>query len=160
MENNNLKDFVEHIKKGFINIIETEKLILNDYPYGFKKCIMTFEKVNNRNGQIIKRTSEFNGKISQPKTTTATDINFFVFDKELQRHFIVDYRNEIYTLFTTNFFNANGIYKEYYFSEVSEKYLGNEYNDKKQADYLILADFFKDSIKKECERLGYIKKVI
>ena len=49
MENKTeLKDFTEQIKKGFIEVIDLNKLIIEDYPYGFKKCKMVFNKVRNR----------------------------------------------------------------------------------------------------------------
>lgn len=150
----NFKDFAEQIKKGSIEIINQDVLVIDNYPMGFKKCTMTFKKTFNRNGAIIERTSQFNGKISKPKTTTATLKNIFVYDKELKRHFIVDFGiHGSFCLYTTAFFNANGVYKEYYFSDVEPQYIenakkngGSEYLIKKKEDFDTIKEFFKEVV--------------
>ena len=121
MEETNLKDFSEQIKKGLIEVINEDILIIKNYPYGFQKCIMTFKKSQNRNGQIIERTSEINGKISKPKKTTASRINIFIYDKELKRHFILSVHGLSLTIYTTQFKCSNLIYNEYYYNLIDGK---------------------------------------
>lgn len=156
MDKENLKDFAEQIVKGNIEIIDKDTLVIENYPYGYKTCEMTFKKTRNRNGEIIERTSKVNGKISKPKKTTSCRINIFVYDKELKRHFIVCVNAMNFCLFTTSFFNANAVYKEYYFSHVSKEYQ-HELAQKNRKDYRILLDFFKDymNITEEVYNLMY-----
>lgn len=120
----------EQIKKGLIEVINEDVLIIKDYPFGFKKCEMTFKKVFNRNGQIIERTSNINGKISKPKKTTASRINIFIYDKELKRHFILRVSGLSLSVYNTNF-KCGGVYENYYY----------DLTDKKS---FVLLDFFKD----------------
>lgn len=149
LDKENLKDFAEQIRKGNIEIIDKDVLIIENYPMGFKRGTMSFKKTFNRNGAIIERTSQFNGKISKPKKTTATLKNIFVFDKELKKHFIIDFTGRSYCVNTTNFFNANGIFKEYYFANVEPEYLqkpeteGGQVLLKKKQDFDTIQEFFK-----------------
>jgi len=129
MENKNII-FEEQIKKGMIEVINKDVLIIKDYPFGFKTCEMTFKKTFNRNGQIIERTSNFNGKISKPKKTTSSRINIFVYDKELKRHFILCFDGLNFTITNTNF-KVGGVYEEYYYS-LTDK------------ESFIILDFLKD----------------
>lgn len=122
--------FKEQIKKGLIEVINENVLIIPNYPFGFKTCEMTFKKTKNRNGQIIERTSNLNGKISKPKKTTASRINIFIYDKELKRHFILSVNGLSLTIYNTNF-KSGGVYEECFF-DLTDK------ND------FYLLEFFKD----------------
>ena len=140
--------FEEQIKKGVIEVINKDVLIIQNYPMGFKKCVMTFKKTYNRNGLIIERTSLFNGKTSKPKKTTATKYIVFFYHKELKRHFFLtkgEYTS--ISLYNTAFFNANDVFKEYGYSSVDEEYRNHPDNIKRHNDYLIVYEFFKDYFK-------------
>jgi len=138
-----LINFSEQIKKGNIEVIDKDKLIIENYPLGFNnKCIMTFEKAQNRNGQIIKRYSNINGKISKPKKTTANRLNIFVYDKELKKHFIVSVSGTDFSLYASNLLNANATYQKYYFSYEGTDYQ-HELNIKSRTEYAIIRDFLK-----------------
>ena len=110
-----MKDFKEQIKKGNIEVIDQNSLIIENYPYGFKTCKMTFNKIKNRNGQIISRTSDLNGKISKPKKTTSARLNIFIYDKELKRHFILMVNGLSMSIYNTNF-KMGGVYETSYFN--------------------------------------------
>lgn len=140
---NKLINFADQIKNGNIEIINQDTLIIENYPYGFKTCKMTFNKKFNRNGQIIERFSEINGKTSKPKKTTAYRINIFVYDKQLKRHFIVCIDAMNFCLYTTNFYNANAVFENYHFSYTSKEYQ-HDHALKSRKEYRILLDFFKD----------------
>ena len=109
-----LKDLKEQIRKEVIEVIDENTLIIENYPYGHKTCKMTFNKITNRNGQIIERSSEMNGKISKPKKTTSSRINIFIFDKEIKRHFILSINGLSLSVYNTNFL-MGGAYETSYF---------------------------------------------
>ena len=123
-------NFKEQINKGLIEVINEDVLIIKNYPFGFKKCYMTFKKVFNRRGQIIERTSLFNGKISKPKKTTSSRINIFIYDRELKKHFILSVNGLSLSVYNTSF-KCGGVYEDYYF-------------DLTNKESFILLDFFKD----------------
>ena len=123
-------NFKEQIKKGFIEVINQDILIIKNYPFGFKKCEMTFKKTLNRNGQIIERTSNIKGKISKPKKTTSSRINIFIYDREIKRHFILSINGLSLSLYNTNF-KCGGVYEEYYY-DLTDK------------ESFIILDFLKD----------------
>lgn len=132
----------DQIKKGVIKVITDDVLIIDNYPMGFKTCQMTFKKAKNRNGAIIERTSLFNGKTSKPKKTTAYKDNFFIYDEELKKHFIVSISGFCtFTIYTTSFYNANADYENYYISPTSKEYVC-EANDNEE--YFLLFNLFKD----------------
>lgn len=125
--------FVEQIQNGNIEVIDKDVLVIENYPMGFKTCQMTFKKANNRNGQIIERTSLFNNRVSKPKKTTSCSMNIFIYDKTLKRHFIIAVNGIAMCIYTTAFMNDSRIYKEYFFN-------GGE-------EHKILVGFFKNYLK-------------
>ncbi len=141
---NEIKDFKEQIKKGLIEVINEDILIIKNYPFGFKTCEMTFKKSYNRNGQIIERISNLNGKISKPKKTTSSRINIFIYDKEFKRHFILSINGLDMSIYNTNF-KCGGVYSKYYYS-LTDK------------ESLILLDFFKNYLNITEEVYNKIKK--
>ena len=139
-------DFVKQINKGSIEVLKTQKVEVENYPYGFKKCKLIAEIKHNRNGVLIHRTTIFNGIENKPKKTTSCCKICFFYDKDLKQYGIIEHHSSFMSVMGLNFKSP---YTTYNFHSCSNwfEFKGEHRIELEQQDknYHLINDlFFKD----------------